>query len=613
MLKKLLLSIIFCIIFACNAWAISFSQRTELVDMIVIPEYKTISKDVKNLSIIAEVNIKKGWHLYWDNPGDTGDPTTLTFFESPYYIETANIHSAPQKSVFENIITSYIYKQKLYFKTTFGLKNLNNAARLPFNLVLSYTACSESCFPETISLNFALPINNAAEKNPTYVKSLLEAENTFPLPLSAKGIFDDNFLEINIGEHILKDCTEPEFVSRHPKKSVLADLPETSIIGGGKLHIDFKDDDLPPDYKGVLLCPGHAYYVEPLEKSSLPMQTSKNNDLFYYLLTAFIAGLILNLMPCVFPILGLKALYLAQNRMRSSVFSAIMYLLGVVCSFVVLSGILFYLKSKGEEMGWGFQLQSPTFNIILLLLFFIIFLNLIDKLPLPDRCANYFSKIAGDKSFLTGFFAVIIACPCTGPFMGAALGYAITQPAVIYFGIFIALAVGYALPYTLIELFPNFFLHFIPKPGKWMITLKRILALPIALTCIWLGWVIFNQLKPSGLVQDIHWEAYSPVKVEQARQNGESVFINFTAKWCLVCLLNDKSTLSTDIFKQITNNNRIRLFKADWTNRDENIREALKIYGRNSIPLYVYYPSHKNEAIILPQILTTDIIREKLN
>ncbi|MCM1323738.1 MAG: thioredoxin family protein [Acetobacter sp.] len=614
MLKKIFIYLLVFASLITNAAAISFSQQTDLVSVTAIPEYKTISEETAAVTFITEVNIPKGWHLYWDNPGDTGDPTTLTFFESPYYVEKSSIHSAPKKSVFEEIITSYIYTQKLYFKTTFELKKLQNVTRLPFNLVLSYTACSESCFPETINLNFALPIGNIEEKNPTYVKSLLEAENTFPLPLTANGAFDDNFLELDIGEHILKDCAEPEFVSRHPKKSVLADLPETSVIEQGKLHIDFKDDELPPDYKGVLLCPGHAYYVEPKENSiAFPMQHSPNGGLFYYLLTAFIAGLILNLMPCVLPILGLKALYLVQNKQHTSTLSAIMYMLGVVCSFAVLSGILFYLRQKGTELGWGFQLQSPTFNIILLLLFFIIFLNLTDKLPLPDRCANVLSKIAGNKSFLTGFFAVIIACPCTGPFMGAALGYAITQPTTIYFGIFIALAIGYALPYTLIELFPNFFLRFIPKPGRWMITLKHILAMPIALTCLWLGWVIFNQLKPTATAEDIQWEVYTPAKIEQALRKNDAVFIDFTAKWCLVCLLNEKTTLSTEVFKQTVEKNRIHLFKADWTNRDENIREALKMYGRNSIPLYVYYPAGKKEPIILPQILTEDIIREKLS
>lgn len=613
MLKKIFLALFIYIVSAANAGAVSFSQTTDFVSITAVPEYKTLASDTEKLTIIAEVDIKSGWHLYWDNPGDTGDPTTLTYFESPHYVETENVHTAPKKSVFEEIITSYIYTQKLYFKTTFALKDIDKTSRLPFNAVLAYTVCGESCFPETIPLSFALPVGKEAEKNPTYLKSSLEAENTFPLPLAATAALEKNFLEFNVGEHIIKNCDEPEFVSRHPKKSVLADLPKTRIGEHGQLHVDFDEGELPPDFKGVLLCPGHAYYIEPsADTAAPPANDGTNNGLFYYLLTAFIAGLILNLMPCVLPVLSLKALYLVQNKQHASAISALMYLLGVVSSFAALSGILFYFRQSGTELGWGFQLQSPMFNIFLLVLFFVIFLNLTDKLPMPDRCADYLSKIAGNKSFLTGFFAVIIACPCTGPFMGAALGYAITQPTVIYFGIFIALALGYALPYTLIELFPQFFLRFIPKPGAWMITLKRVLALPIALTCLWLGWVIFNQLKPATATHDIQWEPYSPAEAEQALQNKEAVFINFTAKWCLVCLLNDKSSLSTDEFKQLTKNKNIRLFKADWTNRDERIRDALKTYGRNSIPLYVYYPQGSRAPIILPQILTVDILREKL-
>lgn len=610
-LRKFFLFFYFFFALISEALALEYSEKTDLVNIRIIPEYTTLSKETKTIDVITEINIEPDWHLYWDNPGDTGDPTVLSFFEFPYYKETANIHSAPKKSVFEEIITSYIYTKKLYFKTSFALDNTDNILEIPFKTVLSYTACKESCFPELISLDFSLPIKRKAIKNPNFLSALLEAENTFPIELRASGLFKNHILELDVGESILKNCAKPEFVSKHPKRSVLADLPTTSVQNQGHLRVDFNEDALPPDYKGVLLCDENTYFIKPIE-DTINENAQTSNTLFYYMLTAFIAGLILNLMPCVLPILGLKALYLVQNKEHASTISAVMYLLGVVSSFVVLSGILFYLRQKGIELGWGFQLQSPVFNIFLFFLFFVIFLNLTDKLPMPDRCADILSKIAGDKSFLTGFFAVIIACPCTGPFMGAALGYAITQPSIIYFGIFIALAIGYALPYTLVELFPNFFLRFIPKPGAWMITLKRVLALPIALTCLWLGWVIFNQLKPQVNTQTLDWETYSQTTVEHALQNNESVFINFTAKWCLVCLLNDKSTLATDEFRNLAYKNKIRLFKADWTNKNEIIRDALKIYGRNSIPLYVYYPKGKKEPVILPQILTVDILKEKL-
>ena len=385
---------------------------------------------------------------------------------------------------------------------------------------------------------------------------------------------------------------------------------------------------------GIILCPGHVYYLEPVfsrdtfiqnnsaknattaEKNPSAVRTARSNgtsgSLLYYMLTAFVAGLILNLMPCVLPILSLKALYLVQNNRRSSPLSALSYTAGVICSFWILAGILFALREIGAGAGWGFQLQSPVFNIFLLLLFFLIFLNLTDKLPLPGAFAAKLSRAAGGKSFLTGFFAVVIACPCTGPFMGAALGYALSEPAEIYFGIFLSLGLGYALPYALVEIFPAVLLRHIPKPGHWMITLKRILALPILLTCFWLGWVIFNQLRPQPASSALSWEPYTPAKVDAALAENRPVFVNFTAKWCLVCLLNDKTSLSSAAFYDTVRSQNIRLFKADWTSRSEGIRLALQNYGRNSIPLYVYYPAGQKQPVLLPQILTPEILQKSL-
>ena len=670
------------LLFAAEAGALSFSQSTGLVSLKVTPEYKTLSPASKTIDIIAEADIKPGWHLYWDNPGDIGGPTSLSFFESPHYTEIGNTHTAPEKSVYEDIITSYVYTKKVYFRSTFALKGLVSVQRLPFNLVLSYTACSESCLPEEIPLSFALPVAAAAEKNPTFLNTLLTAENTFPVRLPATASLSGELLKLELQDQILKDCSEAEFVSRHPKKSALSELPETTVAEHNRLHVKFQKEELPPDFKGVLLCPGHAYYIDadvnapvnanipadaaaptaspspadnpPPAGSASPTAGTPSSDSFsggllYYLITAFIAGLILNLMPCVLPVLSLKALYLVQNRRHASPLSALAYVAGVVCSFMLLAGILFYLRELGAGMGWGFQLQSPVFNAVLLLLFFLIFLNLTDRLPLPDACADTLSRLAGKQSFLTGFFAVVIACPCTGPFMGAAIGYAVAKPALIYFGIFLALSLGYALPYALIEMFPGFFLKYIPKPGHWMITMKRILALPILLTCFWLGWVIFNQFRPAAAdapdaakadtvpgttsatgttsaadtsspgispstaaAAEPVWEPYTPAKVAAALAARRPVFINFTAKWCLVCLLNDKTSLSTETFRRLAAEKSIALFKADWTNRDETIRDALKAYGRNSIPLYVWYPAGKQTPVLLPQILTPDILKTQL-
>lgn len=612
MLKKYFLTLLIYLTAVLNAEALVFKKETPHVNLSLIPEYQTISTTADSLSLLTKIEIAPGWHLYWQNPGDTGDPTSLTFFDTPYYEQTEQTRSSPEKIVFNELITTYLHHQQLYIKNTIDLKDTADLTTVPFELVLSYSVCQEECLPEKINLKFALPLTSFTEQNPDYLPTLLTAENTFPTPVKSVVKTANNTATITFTDNILTTCPSAEFISNYPKKSVIADLPQTTIISQNKINITFAEGELPPDLNGLLLCPEQTYSLTPIQAPQPPQNNTSAPEWLYYLLTALLAGLILNLMPCVLPILSLKALYLAAHKEQASITSAFIYLAGVLCSFLLLSGLLFYLRGLGTEMGWGFQLQSPLFNLCLFILFFLIFLNLVDCLPIPDAYADKLSKIAGNKSFLTGFFAVIIACPCTGPFMGAALGYALREPPLIYFTIFLSLGLGYALPYVLIESFPRFFLKFIPKPGHWMITLKRILSVPIALTCLWLGWVIYNQLRSTTHTQELLWETYTQQKIEHTLQKGEPVLIDFTAKWCLICLLNDKTVLSSQEFRSLVKKKKLHLFKADWTNHNQEIANALKSYGRNSIPLYIYYPPHSSVPQYLPQILTTEILEETL-
>lgn len=618
MLKRLFLYILLCMTGTQNVSALTANAKNDLIAVNIVPQYQTLSTKDENLTIITSVEIKPDWHIYWHNPGDSGDPTVLTYMDSPDYTIKDQIHSAPQKSVFEDIITTYIHRNKLYFKTEFKLNDISNKKNLPFKQILSYTICKKECLPGTISAEIDIPVNNIRQENSLFLNTLLEAENTFPIPLSIVSHLQNEQIELHLPDTVLQECDTPEFVSWYTKKDILSNLPVTHLSSDGTLHISFDKGETPPDTKGILLCKNRSYDIKSAKNiepysPSLPQRgaTTYYGLTIYYLLTAFLAGLILNLMPCVLPILSLKALHLASHKNKASPLSALIYMIGVLSSFLLLSAILFYFKSFGTEMGWGFQLQSPAFNIFLMLLFFIIFLNLIDKMPLSDKFADKLTKIADNSNFLTGFFAVIIACPCTGPFMGAALGYAVLQPPLIYFSIFLSLGFGYALPYVLIEAYPAFFLKFIPKPGHWMITLKHILSIPIALTCLWLTWIIYHQLSPKPS-QEILWKQYDKNAITAALENKEPVFIDFTAKWCLVCLLNDKTTLNTKQFADLIRERNIKLYKADWTNRSKEIAEALKTYNRNSIPLYIYYKEGSRQPIYLPQILTTDILQKKL-
>lgn len=383
------------------------------------------------------------------------------------------------------------------------------------------------------------------------------------------------------------------------------------------------------------------------------------------LLFALLGGLILNLMPCVFPVLSIKALSLAnsqQNEHRLHLHGWA-YTAGCVATFVAIAAAMLMLRAGGAAIGWGFQLQSPVVIAFLLYLFFVMGLSLAGAVNLGSSLMGLGqSATQGSRlhhSWMTGALASIVASPCTAPLMGAALGYAVTQPAVVALSIFGALGFGMALPFLLLTYVPTA-ITALPKPGPWMETLKQALAFPMFLSCVWLLWVLTNQTDANhlaiisfGLVliafalwlwqhlphkpvakrlgqtaasicvaiaalaavtyqppkDDPLWQAYSPQRLAQLRSDGQGVFINLTASWCLTCLANERVALSSDSVRQVMNQQNIQGLKGDWTNADPEITELLQQYGRSGVPLYLYFPPDTNSnAVILPQLLTPEIV-----
>jgi len=576
---------------------------SQYVNVDIIPEFEVADENVKKIGIVAKIKIKEGWHLYWKNPGDVGEPTVLNYEKKIQYDDLLQISSKPKKKKFEDIITSYVYEDYVYFYNEFMINNYQKNEVLEFDLSFSYNACKEECIPEKLNINFKIPMKNKRVFNDKFVKEYDNALKEFLIDKKAEYEIVGNDLYIKFDGDEIKNCKDIEFVSVRGKKNIISELPKTSVIDGSKIKVVFADGELDEETKGILLCDDIGYNLVKVDNDIV----TNVEKAWYYFILAFLAGIILNLMPCVLPVLGLKALAIVMNNRKSNIKGAISYMFGILLSFLGLAGIIFYAKNKGEELGWGFQLQSVEFNIFLLLLFFVIFLILMDKIYISDRWSDKLNKIAGDKNFLLGFFAVMIACPCTGPFMGGAIGFAISQNNYIYWGIFLMLGLGYAIPYVLIEIFPNLFLKYMPKPGIWMIKLKRVLAFLIALTCLWLGWVIFNQLFSYEEKNDMTWQKYSLEKIEKDIKNKKPIFINFTAKWCLVCLLNEKTTLGTKKFDSLMEENNVSVYKADWTNKDNDILKELGKFGRNSVPLYVYYDKN-GKYKILSQILSIDEI-----
>lgn len=537
--------------------------------------------DANNMLILPVFEMKNGWHISWKNPGDAG-------VAPKFYLENRQIfpfdQSTPERFLYEDLIVQYAYLNKAFF--LFETKKQNK----PLNFKVFWTACREDCVPEQASFEL-LPKTTFS-----FGKKYARALKTFPqkakLPIESKISGNDLILKIR------EPFELPVYFAASEDGLFSADSPQSAEYKDDALFLTVKTDGLlKTPSNGLLFSNNKAYDV---------LVVTDEKPILGLLLLAFLGGIILNLMPCVFPVLSLKAISMVQStyQKRGHIKRAFAYLFGVLACFFVIASALFALKSAGKAVGWGFQLQSPVFVLAMIVLFVLILLYLFGILKIKTPFIGKLYKASLLNSFLTGFFAVLIASPCTGPFMGAALGYALLEESFVYFPVFLSLGLGYALPFALLEIFPQAFKKLLPAPGNWMVKLKYILSIPIFLTVLWLCWVLFHQIQ--NPFQTDAFETYSFKKVEKALQKGEPVFIDFTAKWCLTCLFNERTVLYSGAFLEKAKQKGVRLFKADWTRYDPQILKNLKTYGRSSVPLYVFYPKNNDNHIILPQILTLD-------
>jgi len=523
--------------------------------------------------IIAEFTMAPLWHIYWKNAGEIGQPTQIK--ADGLEVEALN-QSTPKVHTVYDILHEYFYDDKAYFHLKFN--------SLPRELQFDFVECNNICKPESLHFNIDAP-DLIDDKD--FSIAMNEAEQTFPQKITLSSPLDENLLQTDkIGDKPL------DFI---PAQNEVVDT-ESVVLNDDSISWQTFDEQRLK--QALILTADKAYLADIVYDSNAA------NSLIYIILLAFLGGVLLNAMPCVFPILSLKifALLQAKDESNQPWKNALSYSAGVFISFMLLTTCLVLLKMEGEALGWGFQLQSPWFVGIMCLLFFLMFLFMVEWLPFPSFANDFIHKAAGFNSFSTGFFAVLVASPCTGPFMGAAIGYAFMQSTLAVYLIFGALALGYALPYALIELHPQGVAKILPKPGIWMQKVKIILAIPVLLTAFWLASIWFNQVfsfnfsdKDIGL----QWQVYDAEKIENLNAQNERVFIDFTADWCLTCKFNEKIIINTDRFKQFVQKNNVHLFKADMTEPNDEYYNALNSYGRDGIPLYVYYRNGKYEILPL--------------
>lgn len=693
--------------------ALHAGQQAQKVQAELIAAIDTIQPGVP-FSVGLHQRITPHWHTYWKNPGDSGEPTRISW-TLPEGFTASEIRWPVPEAIPVGPLMNFGYSDSLLLPVTITPpEDLDRSRPIEIRARANWLVCEAICIPESAELSLSLPVaaNGASPMPGEHAALFDETERGIPGParwsttfarapgsitlnvaapeLDQQRVTSVTFFPDEWGavEHAapqqvswssdgvtlaLKpgELTENDLQSLNGLLVLTEQLDDTTVRTGFTISAQPAGTDQSSSAAGAGLLPGGgASTLIDAGPSSLAPIT-----IWQAMLFAFLGGVILNLMPCVLPILSLKALALAghgRGEASEAAKSGFAYLSGVLVSFAVLAIVLVGLRSAGLAFGWGFQFQSPIFVLAMASLFLALGLSLSGVFDIGGGAVGVGDgltrKAGATGSFFTGVLASIAATPCTAPFMGVAVGYALTRPAYELTLVLLAMGLGFALPVLALSL-SRTARRLLPKPGPWMNTFKQILAFPLYATVAWLVWVLSLQTGSDGVlvagitltaVAFAAWllgsraggpvlrttlaiaiiavtltftsplltsasrpnapaagastdvadgEPFSEARVAELRAAGRPVFVNFTAAWCISCKVNEQVALRSDGFRKALTDHDVVYLKGDWTNQDENITRVLRAYGRAGVPLYLLYPADpQSEAIVLPQLLTEAIV-----
>lgn len=677
---KVILILLYCSVLATVQAATSGWQSTNHLKAELVSEYQQVTPG-QSVTLALHFIPDPHWHTYWQNPGDSGLPTRLSW-QLPAGVSAGDIQWPAPAAIAIPPLMNYGFSGDTVLLSELQLAPDYNADVLALAVTADWLVCEEVCIPAQATFQLTLPVGDNAVIAADYQGLFARARQQLPLMLLADGQFDTRggafSAVVNLSQPLQITgffVSATELVDHAAEQRI--SLQGQQLLLQQPLNTYF--DTAPEQLELVLTSADAAYKVvlqqAPNQATDIVITRGQQNKpaLWLILLMAAAGGFLLNLMPCVFPVLSLKALSITTNSgdRRRQQHEALFYSLGVLLSFITLALLLITLRAGGAAVGWGFQLQSPYMVALLLYLLFALGLSLSGVVQFGlglMQTGNSLAAQSGAKgAFFTGVLAVVVASPCTAPFMGAALGYAVGQNSLVAVLVFIALGLGMALPFLLLAFLPALAQR-LPKPGAWMDSLKHWLAYPLYLSAVWLLWVYGRQagidaqaLVLLGLVciaavcwlwgrrqqqqagrasmavallllllalilpllsvtppqtaaqtgAEQHWQPWSATRLQQLRQQGKPVLVNMTADWCITCLVNEKVALNTDSSKAALALFDVTYLKGDWTKRDAEISAYLRLYQRDGVPLYVlYWPGQPPE--VLPQILTPDTLAQTL-
>ncbi len=633
--------------------------------------------DTVTIAIIMDP--KPGWHDYWLNPGDAGTPLELEW-QLPPGVTAGPIRAPVPETLIVSGFMNHIYKTSHAFLVDLKIApTAPRRQRMDIKVDARWSACSDTvCVPESSTLVVPLTVGDGAISKSDR-RRFDKWHRALPVPLDAKARYavEGKQISIAIPYPASAEAQNVWFFAQTENVLRYAALQSARRTGNWLVVSGETDKAFDGRIDGLLrfgeaqglevravpgAVPPGGETVSVLGGATTAEALPGTEGFGWILAFSVLGGLLLNLMPCVFPILGLKALAIAKagGNERDARRDALAYTAGIMLSCLALGGILLALRAAGEEVGWAFQLQDPVIVLLLLLLMVAISANLAGLFELGgtgagDRLTRK-GGIAG--SFWTGVLAAVVATPCTGPFMAAAMGAALLLPVAQAFLIFAGLGFGLALPFLALAYIPALRSR-MPKPGSWMDRLRKIMAVPMALTALALLWLLAQLVGANGWLvggvaaalllaaiimiarakapvwsilgvavtlyaagflalerlpapaaadqRELGGEAFSEARLATLQAEGRPVFLYFTADWCLTCKVNEAAAIdraeTADAFAKAG----IVVMVGDYTRRDPAITRFLSKYGRSGVPLYLYYPKD-GEAEILPQVLTVDTL-----
>ena len=683
--------------------------KTEHVEAELVAD-RTALVPGETLTVALRLAIAPGWHTYWRNPGDSGLPTTLAW-QLPAGLSAGPIEWPAPQMLPVGPLMNYGYEgEVLHLFELTATKRLSPGTTATLKARADWLVCRETCIPDGADLTLALPVAKSARPDAKWGTKIAAARAALPRPLAGwtataqgsgqaialklvapAGAADPGTLQFFPNAENLVEPSGVQRLARDGDAYVLT-LPVASAFSarpdrlagviaaaggfGGGVHAATVDAALTGP---ITAGPRPPQAAPPKLNLAPPTAGGDTLTLAVALVSALIGGLILNLMPCVFPVLSLKVLgFATQHDSRTTLrHEAIAFAGGVIGTFVALGLALFALRAAGEELGWGFQLQSPAVVAALAVLFFVLATNLSGVFEFgqlfPSGIANWTAKNRTVDAFGSGVLAVVIASPCTAPFMGAALGFAMGGSATTLLVVFVALGIGMALPYVLLAWFPEWRRR-LPRSGPWLLRFKQVLAFPLYATVIWLVWVLGAQrdndavvrllaallclgfglwawrvfrtggARPWGLAcllalvvagavawplfavdadqianprnaaapaAEGDWAPFTPARVAELTAAGRPVFVDFTAAWCVTCQVNKRLVLNTEAVRAGFARAGVVLLRADWTKRDPVITQTLAALGRNGVPVYVLHRPGR-PPLLLPEILQQQTVLDAL-